>query len=168
MFTVHAKYQSIVKNSAMAAGALGVPGAFSFGLDVTGMSGIWIAMTLAIAGESGHDVDRAFATKLVAAVTAGVAGYVGGSKVATTLLHLIPGAGSVAAMGVNSALDFLYTWRLGSALANLFDKPEFVPGDIGTMAWNIIQVIGPLPTFRELVGIARILRGDMDSVVTNL
>lgn len=168
MFTAPVKYQSIVKSSATAAGAVGVPGAFSFGLDVTAMSGIWIAMTLAIARESSHDVDRAFATKLVAAVTAGVAGYVGGSKVATTLLHLIPGAGSVAAMGVNSALDFLYTWRLGSALANLFDKPDFVAGDIGSMAWNIVQVIGPLPTFREIVGIARILRGNIDSVAEYL
>ena len=92
-FTAPTRYHSIVKKAALAAGALGVPGAFSFGLDISGMSGIWIAMTLAIAKESGHEIDQAFAAKFIAAVTAGVAGYVGGSKVATTLLHLIPGAG---------------------------------------------------------------------------
>jgi uncharacterized protein (DUF697 family) len=165
MFTASARYHPIVKKSAVAAGALGVPGAFSFGLDVTGLSGIWITMTLAIAKESGHEIDRAFATKLIAAVTAGVAGYVGGSKVATTLLHLIPGAGSLAAVGVNSALDFLYTWRLGCSLSNLFDRSDFMPSDVRRMAMDIVHIIGPIPTFKEILSISRALRGDVDAVL---
>ena len=168
MFNVPAQYQSIVRKSAMAAAAVGIPGAFSFGLDVTAMSGIWITMTLAVAKESGHDVDQAFVTKPVAGVASGTAGYIGGSKVATTLLHIIPGAGSMAAMSVNSALDFLYTWRLGSALADLFDRPDFAPSDAARMARNIAGAIGVLPTYGELRSIIRILRGDPDAVTAAL
>ena len=165
VFSPPVQYHPIIKTAAAAAGALGVPGAFSFGLDIAGMSGIWITMTLAIASESRHEIDRAYATKLIAAVTAGVAGYVGGSKVATTLLHLIPGAGTAAAIGVNSALDFLYTWRLGCTLAKLFDKPDFVATDARRLALDIAHVIGPVPTIKELLAISRVMRGDLGSLL---
>jgi uncharacterized protein (DUF697 family) len=151
------RYRPIVKAASLSAGAIGVPGAFSFGLDVTVMSGIWTTMVLAIASESEHDIDKAFATKLVSGVLAGVAGYVGGSKIAMKLLHVIPGAGTLSAIGVNSFLNFFFTWRIGKALSTLFERGDFSMEDAGEMVGYMMTIVTPFPRPEEL--------GEMISVV---
>lgn len=151
MPTVPAEHRPTVRKAARAAGAIGIPGAFSAGLDVAAISGIWIRMTIGIAQKSGHDVDKVLATKLVAAVASGMAGYVGASRLATMLLHGIPGAGTIAAVGINSAMNFFYTWRFGAGLAAMFDKPGFTLGDATTMARQLVTAIAPLPSRSELL-----------------
>jgi uncharacterized protein (DUF697 family) len=154
------KYAPIVKAAAKTAGAIGVPGAFSFGLDVTVMAGIWTTMTVAIAHKSNHQIDRSFAAKLVSAVLGGIAGYIGGSKLAMKLLHFIPGPGTLAAMGVNSFLDFWFTWRLGKGLAQLFDKKDLSTLDIGLIAIHLIAIITPIPRMGEIKEIIAMMRDE--------
>lgn len=144
------KYKPIVGAAAKTAGAIGVPGAFSFGLDVTAMTGIWGTMTVAIAEKSGHKVDKIFAGKLASAVLVGVGGYVGGSKIVMKLFHLVPGAGSIAAMGVNSFMNAWFTYRVGKALANLFDTGDYSPKDLKSMVQYLLIIIMPVPTISEL------------------
>lgn len=56
------KYRRIVGAAAKAAGAIGVPGAFSFGLDVAVMGTIWAAMIFAVAERSSHRIKPPNAT----------------------------------------------------------------------------------------------------------
>ena len=127
---VKQKYRDIVKNATIAAGIIGAPGAFSFGLDATAMSATWVSMIVAIAKESGQEIDTIYATKLAAGVLAGVGAYVGGSKLATQAFHLIPGAGTLAVVGINSTFNALFTYKLGDAISNLFDKDGFDISDV--------------------------------------
>jgi uncharacterized protein (DUF697 family) len=143
------QYRDIVRNATLAAGAIGVPGAFSFGADITAMTATWGAMTVAIAKKSGHQMDAAFSAKVVTGVLAGVAGYLGGSKIATALVSLIPG-GVLVAVGVNSALNALFTYKLGDALAKLFDKGQFDSSDVATAVTTLLSLVVGMPTFGQL------------------
>lgn len=69
---IPARYQPAIQTACLSAGAIGVPGAFSAGLDISAMAGIWSTMMVAIAMESGHKIDTVFAGKVAAAVAAGV------------------------------------------------------------------------------------------------
>jgi len=156
--SVKAQYREIVRNGTVSAGAVGVPGAFSFGLDVTAMTTIWGAMMIAIADRSAHRTDKVFVTKVVAGVLAGVGAYVGGTKIATMLLHLIPGAGTLAAMGVNSGLNALFTYRFGHAISDLFDKGSFSPSDVATAVTTVLTMVACLPHPNEILDFLSILR----------
>jgi uncharacterized protein (DUF697 family) len=141
----------------MTAGAVGVPGAFSFGLDVSVMAGIWSTMLMEIAKRSGRKVSQDFGVKLVTGVLAGVAAYVGGSKLAMKLLHLIPGAGTLAAIGVNSLLNLFFTWRFGNAMAKLFERGAFDAEDFGDIVAYTLAILTPFPTpgaLGEMVSVA--------------
>lgn len=151
-------YRNIVKVATAAAGAVGVPGAFSFGLDVTALSAIWITMIISIADKSGHKVDKSFAGKLAAGLLAGVAAYIAGSKLAIGLLHLIPGAGTLAAIGVNSLLNALYTYKMGHALSNLFDKGGFDMSDVNWVAGNLMSVVLTVPTPSEIADVISMIK----------
>ncbi|HXO27227.1 MAG TPA: hypothetical protein VOA80_07785 [Thermoanaerobaculia bacterium] len=157
--SVKTQYREIVRNGTLSAGAVGLPGAFSFGLDVSAMTGIWIAMMIAVADRSAHRSDRVFAAKVVASVLAGVGAYVGGSKIAVTLLHLIPGAGTLAAMGVNSGLNALFTYKFGHAISNLFDKGTFDGGDATAAAATVLTLVACLPNLDELSDFLSMLKG---------
>lgn len=126
------------------------PGAFSFGLDVTVMTGIWATMTVAIAKESGHEVNKTYATKIAAAVLTGVASYVTGSKIAMKALHVVPLAGTLAAMGVNSFLNYWFTFKVGKALAELFDTSDFSSSSQEQLIRRILSAVSPWPTFDDL------------------
>jgi uncharacterized protein (DUF697 family) len=155
------KYRSIVKTATVAAGAMGIPGAFSFGLDVTAMSSIWITMIVSISRKSNHEVDGVFAAKLAAGVLAGAGAYVVGSRVITNILpFLLPVAGSFAAMGVNSALNAWYTYKLGQAISNLFDKGDFDSSDAMAAVKTISTLIIGLPTYGEMADVMALLRED--------
>jgi uncharacterized protein (DUF697 family) len=158
---VKEQYRPIIKEAALSAGAIGIPGAFSFGLDVAAMTGIWTTMTVSIAKASGHKVDRTFIGKLVAALVGGVAAYVGGSKLAMAALHAIPGAGTLTAVGVNSFLNFWYTWRVGRALAILFDREDFSLDDVSKVAKDLLAGLTALPHLSDLGEVVAELRGSV-------
>lgn len=129
-----AKYDSIVKSAARVAGGIGVPGSMFPPLDITAMSLVWIKMTREIAQVSGHHVGWVFAFKLIYATLSGSVLYVGGSKLINSLLHAIPGAGTVTAAGANAIFNYVYTERLGTMLAVQFDRSELDKASLLAMA----------------------------------
>jgi uncharacterized protein (DUF697 family) len=155
---VKTEYREIVRRGTLSAGAVGVPGAVSFGLDVTAMTGIWTAMLIAIADKSAHRTDKVFAAKVVAGVLAGVGAYLTGSKIAVGLLNLIPGAGTLAAMGVNSGLNALFTYRFGHAMSSLFDKGTFDTSDAASATATVLTVIVGLPSLNEISDFVSMLK----------
>lgn len=156
--TVELEYRDIVEKAVITAAGIGVPGALSFGLDVAALSTTWAVMIAAIADESGHDMDKVFAAKLTAGVLAGVGGYVAGSKLVMTLLNFIPGAGTLAAMGVNGVMNALYTYKMGHAMSTLLDKDGFREADIGEMAESLVAVVISKPSLTEFKDIIQMVR----------
>lgn len=151
------KYRPIVATSAMAAGAVGIPGAFSGGFDMAAVSGIWTGMTVAIAAKSGHKVDAAFAAKIVTSIATGAAAYLTGSKLLTFALHAVPVAGSLAAMGINGSLNYWFTYRVGRALSALFDRSDFTPQDLGEIVRAVTKILASFPGPTELRDALRLI-----------
>jgi hypothetical protein len=148
------KYRQIVGAASKAAAAAGIPGTFAGGLDIAAVTVIWGAMLLAIAGKSGHREDRAFAMKLVTGVAAGVAAYLGGSKIFTWALTIaFPGAGALAAMGMNSTLNYLFTYRFGHAITAFFEHGDFDASDAVAAAASILPLLTHLPTPGEVTDV---------------
>jgi hypothetical protein len=147
---IEKQYREIVGAASKAAGLIGVPGAFLFGLDVSVVGGIWAAMVVALGAKSNHKIDKVFAFKLATGVLAGTAAYVGGSKIAMSLLHLMPGIGSIGAIGVNSTLNYLFTYRLGHAMSKLFDKGGYDEVDVSALITTVLPLVAGIPNLDEI------------------
>lgn len=156
------QYRPVVGAAAKAAAAIGVPGAFSFGLDVVGMGTIWAAMIREIAQRSGHEVDMQYAKKIACGIAAGAGAYIGGSKLAMKLLHLIPGAGTLAAIGVNSFMNFLFTYKLGHGLSKMFEKGSYDDSDAAQAVIVLLGVVAVLPSWGEMHDMYALWSHDID------
>ena len=160
---IRKEHRGIVGAAAKAAGLIGVPGAFSFGLDATAMTGIWAAMIVALGAKSNHQVDKIFAAKLATGILTGIAAYVTGSKIAMKLLHLIPGAGSIAAMGVNGTLNYVFTYRVGHSISNLFAKGSYDEADMKVLLTTVLSLVGSKATLAEITDMATLGSEAVDS-----
>jgi uncharacterized protein (DUF697 family) len=146
------KHERVIYTAAITAAAAGVPGAFVPALDIGAISGAWGTMLIMIADKSGRELDYNTAMKLATAILGGAAAYLGGSKVFTMALNLIPGFGTVTAVGINSLLNFLYTVRLGSFIARQMEKTDFDTNDIAHLVPELTAIVFAVPTFGELRG----------------
>jgi uncharacterized protein (DUF697 family) len=144
-------YDDIIAAAVVTAAGFGAGTAFAPGADIALCGGTWITMMGAIADRSGHEENKEFWGKVIASVGMGAAGYWAGSKVFTGILfYVIPGAGSVTAAALNALLNGLYTWRLGTSFANLFDKTGFDLSDAGAVARYLRSALAPIPTYAEV------------------
>lgn len=155
------KYRSIVVTATKAAGAAGIPGAFLGPVDVAAMAGIWGVMIYAIAEKSDHGavLNKNTAVTLATSIAEGLALYVGGSKVASYLLHLIPGVGTVGAVGVNVFMNALYTYRLGSHVAKMFERTTLSTEDLLGSAKIIATALVGLPSMSDAHAVVSIIGG---------
>lgn len=64
----------------------------------------------------------------------GMGGYSLGCKTATKLFHLIPGAGTLAAMGLSSLQNIIFTYRFAITLSRIFKQGSV---DYDTLADSI-------------------------------
>ncbi len=147
----NSNYNDIIGAAVITAAGLGAGTAFAPGADIALCGGTWITMMAAIADRSGHQENKAFWGKVLASVGMGAAGYWAGSKIFTGILfYVIPGAGSITAAALNALLNGLYTWRLGSSFANLFDKSGVDLRDVGAVASYLRGALAPIPTYAEV------------------
>ena len=147
---VKTKYQGIIKKGVVAASAAGPIGAFVGPFDAGAIGGIWGTMLVSIANRSGHKIDGKFASKFIATVGAGAVAYYGGVKAATWLFHAIPGAGSLTAMGISTALNAIFTYKFGAAVSDLFDSSRIDPEDASKMATTVLAVMCTFPSMSEV------------------
>jgi hypothetical protein len=147
--------EDAVKKAVRAAAELGVPGIFHPGLDEAGMSVIWIAMVTAIAQRKGIPISTVTATKIVGSALAGVAAYSTGSRILTwglvLILHVMPLAVVPAAVGLNVALNALFTYKLGTTCIRRLSDPELSAREILDIGRQIVMV----PTLTEIGEIKR-------------
>lgn len=144
------KHEVAIYTAAYAAAAAGIPGAFIPALDVGAISTAWVGMLLAIASNSNRHLDRNTALKFATGLLAGSAAYLGGSKLFTFALNFIPGIGTVAAVGINSLLNFLYTFRLGRFIALQMEKSEFDTEDWASMIPEVTALVFAMPSIMEM------------------
>ncbi|MCM0591360.1 MAG: hypothetical protein ACFKPT_25535 [Gloeotrichia echinulata GP01] len=145
------KHEEVIYTTAFSTAAMAIPGTFIPALDIGGIIGGWGTMLCIIAANSNRQLDKDTAMKVVTAIMAGAAGYLGGSKLFTFgLQFILPGIGTVGAVGFNSLLNFLYTIRLGRFVALQMEKPEFDTGDWASIIPEITSVVFAMPSVMEI------------------
>lgn len=137
-------------NGLAAAAAAGPLGAITGPFDAAAIGGIWSTMLLAIADKSNHKLDEHFCAKFITTVGTGSLSYYGGCKAASYLFHLIPGAGTLLAMGISTTLNVLFTYKFGAAVTKLFDKETFDFKDAARAATTVLAHMCTRPTIREI------------------
>ncbi len=109
-----------VKLAIVQTGLLGTIGAFSTTADVASIAGWWGFLLVKYAKHYGVEMDREAAKKICSTALLGMGGYYLGCKTATRLFHLIPGAGTIAAMGLSSLQNIIFTYRFAITLTRIF------------------------------------------------
>jgi uncharacterized protein (DUF697 family) len=98
-------------------------------------------------------IDRDRALKIMMSVAKGAAAYIGGSKIISSALHLIPGVGTLGTVGLNAAFNATYTYKLGLFLCDTFDKATFDIDDADNLISEIINAI--IPTVSDVLGLPK-------------
>ena len=109
-----------VKLAVFEAGILGPIGAFSSIADVASIAGWWGFLLVQYSKYYGIQLDLEAAKKVCSTALLGMGGYYLGCKTATKLFHLIPGAGTLAAMGISSLQNVIFTYRFAVTLTRIF------------------------------------------------
>lgn len=147
---INEKYRIITRNALVAATAAGPLGAFTGPFDCAAVGTIWTTMVVAMAEKSGREFSTSFISKFIATLGVGVAAYYGGCKAATMLFHMIPGAGTIMAMGVSSFMNALFTYKVAEAVTGQLDNDDFNAHDAELAAGAIITIVCSLPTINEV------------------
>ena len=109
-----------VKLTILETGAMGTIGVFSSAADVMSIAGSWGYLLMRYARYYRYTIDLEMAKKLCVTVLLGMGGYYFGCKTATRLFHIIPGAGTLAAMGISSLQNVIFTYRFAVTLTCVF------------------------------------------------
>lgn len=117
---IPAALRSDVKLAIVETGLLGPIGAFSSVADVASITGWWGFLLVQYSKYYGIQLDLEAAKKVCSTALLGMGGYYLGCKTATKLFHLIPGAGTLAAMGISSLQNVIFTYRFAVTLTRIF------------------------------------------------
>ena len=117
-------HRSATQKALLAAGAAGPIGAFTTATDVASIAAIWGACLYSVAKKEGYQLDKETATGICKTALLGMSGYYVGCKTATKIFHLIPGAGTIMAMGVSSLTNIIFTYRYVLTLCNIFSEKK--------------------------------------------
>ena len=146
-------FESILRASLSGAAAVGPLGAFG-PWDTAAVGAVWLSTYFAIQEKSKYKLanDRQF----VSAVVVGAAQYIVGSKVATWLFHLIPGAGTVMAMGISSATNVYFTYRFAEVVILLLNEDNSYTLSDKQLAERALKLLCKWPSFKEVRTIFKI------------
>ena len=126
-----------VKFAILEAGAFGPIGAFSTAADVGAIATVWGYLLFKYTKQYGFKLENDDAVKICTTALLGLGGYYAGCKMATKLFHIIPGAGTLLAMGISSLANVIFTYRFALALTRIFKSPKI---DMKNLAKTIITV----------------------------
>lgn len=123
-----------VKFALTETGLLGPIGAFSATADIASIAGAWGYLLVKYSKYYGITLDKEAAKKICSTALLGMGGYYMGCKTATKLFHMIPGAGNLAAMGLSSLQNIIFTYRFAITLSRIFKQGSV---DYDTLADSI-------------------------------
>ena len=79
--------QTTIKLCAGSMGGVGIWGGLvGAGADLPAIAATWVGMTISLANQAGHQMDKQTAKKLTLAVSAGIGTFTLGTKAATTII----------------------------------------------------------------------------------
>ncbi len=136
----------IITIGTRAAGGVGVIGAFA--ADAPILAGIWGTMIYRIAKENYVGFDSETCVKVATSVIASAASFMGGAALLSKILTY-SGVGLVLGVGINCAVNYFYTWRLGIAFDEIFDDYG-TDTAISKLAWIAVQRLMPWPSWSEV------------------
>ena len=124
----------------VAAGGLGIVGAFTGPhADLAGIIAIWTEMLVTLAGQAGRDLSTSKATKIAAVVCSGVAAFLTGVKVASTVFTWT-GVGTIPAVIANLGVNAVVTYSFGHAAGRIFLEKSASASD-SDLASAILQLL---------------------------
>lgn len=142
------KYKPIISKGVLASLAAGPLGAFG-GIDTLAVGGIWTTMFVSIADKAGKDLDEEYVKKFITSAATGAVAYYAGCKAATWLFHLIPGGGTLLAMGASTIMNAIYTLKFGSGVAHSFEKGQLDFSDAAVAATSVLAALCTIPSMDE-------------------
>lgn len=151
------EYDIIIATAAASAASAAPLLVVSVVSDAPVVAGIWTGMIYKICRRAGHEIDRETASRLAVAVAASAGTYWAGSKVLGVILSKIPFT-MVPAIGANAVLNALFTLRIGNALIDLMEKPDFDLTDWSYLVEFLGKAMKPRPSVEEIQRVARLLR----------
>ena len=141
----------------VAAAGLGPLGSLSTVADIASIAGIWGAYLYSVASKEGYHLNKDDAVKICKSALLGMGGYYIGCKTATKIFWMIPGAGWLAAMGISSLTNILFTYRFALTVCAMF-KSSYSALEAGELAENIKHMFagnGIADDVREIIDIYR-------------
>ncbi len=116
------RHREATRIALIAAAGAGPVGAFFTAADVASIAGIWGACLYSVAENEGCSLDKDTAIGICKSALLGMSAYYVGCKTATKFFLLIPGAGIIAAMGVSSMTNIIFTYRFVLTLCTIFSE----------------------------------------------
>jgi len=138
----------------IAAAGLGPLGSLSSVADIASIAGIWGAYLYSVSSKEGYHLDKDDAVRICKSALLGLGGYYVGCKTATKIFWLIPGAGWLAAMGISSLTNILFTYRFALTVCTMFESKYVL--EAGELAENIKHMFagnGIADDVREIIDI---------------
>ena len=138
--------EKIVNYHTAGLGGVGaLAGPFGPGTDLPIIGASWVTMTMQLAEEAGHDLDRQTVKKICIAVATGAGSFIAGSKIATTAAGWIAalftgGASLLVSAAGNAALNAAFTRAYGRACAKYFLQTDEIPASQVAVAALIAMV----------------------------
>lgn len=122
----------------------GVGGLAGAGADVPFLAASWVSMTIELASEAGHSLDKQTAKKLTMTMATGIGAFAFGMKGASMALGWVGavftgGASLAASVAANVALNRTLTRRYGQAAAVYFLETEEI-GNVKAMGKIIYSI----------------------------
>lgn len=145
--------QPEVKYTITETGLLGTIGAFSTAADVASIAGFWGYLLKKYADYYGYSMDGKSAVKICSSALLGMAGYYNGIKQALKMFHALPVVGSLAAMGVSSYHNVIFTYRFALTLTDIFQSKEI---EWSSMANAINRMYANTGKVKDIVTLAEI------------
>lgn len=126
--------ESIITGHTLGLGGVGILGGLAGpGADLPVIAGSWVSMTLQLADEAGHHMERDLVKKICLAVATGAGAFLAGTKVAATAAGWITaaftlGASLLVSAGGNAALNAAFTRAYGRSCARYFLQSDKIDG----------------------------------------
>ena len=139
--------EDTIKLCAGSMGGVGIWGGLvGAGADLPAIGITWVGMTVKLADQAGHTMNRQVAKKIALAVATGIGSFIGGTKAATAILGwataaLTGGLSLFVSVSANVALNTALTYAYGRAVARYFLRTEHIE-NVEVMVAAILTLMG--------------------------
>ena len=136
----------IVRIGCKAATGVGLIGAFT--TDAPALAAIWGTMIYKIAKEHHFELNEDSAIKVATSIIASASAFMAGAGILTKILTY-SGVATLLGLGINCAINYFYTWRLGNAFDEIF-RYRGADAAVSTLAGIVVLKLIPIPTMEEM------------------